>query len=201
MKAELEYYKEIRRAYPKTMSKDQFYRVAHISKATALHLLQNGLVPCKDSGKKTRRYTIKTNDVINYLQNRLLFPEKFLAADGWYEKRSGNSKSCSSGKDPLLALTPEQSELLRRYFEQEMIDYDDLIDVEQLSDFIGYGYSTIIYWCAEKKLKSFNVSNKYLIPKICAYEYLASPKAHCIRVKSFKHRMFIQDFFNKHINT
>lgn len=45
-------YDAIRRAYPETISKDQFYRIAHISKATALHLLQNGLVPCKDTGKK-----------------------------------------------------------------------------------------------------------------------------------------------------
>lgn len=49
-------YDAIRRAYPETISKEQFYRIAHISKATALHLLQNGLVPCKDTGKKTRRY-------------------------------------------------------------------------------------------------------------------------------------------------
>lgn len=59
-------YEEIKKAYPKTMSKDQFYKVAHISKATALFLLQTGLVPCKDSKKKTRRYTIKTKDVISY---------------------------------------------------------------------------------------------------------------------------------------
>ena len=60
-------YDAIRRAYPETISKDQFYRIAHISKATALHLLQNGLVPCKDTGKKTRRYTIRTDDVITHL--------------------------------------------------------------------------------------------------------------------------------------
>lgn len=42
----------IRRAYPETISKEQLYRIAHISKATALHLLQNGLIPCKDTGKK-----------------------------------------------------------------------------------------------------------------------------------------------------
>ena len=53
MKAQFEYYEEIKRTFPHTMSKDQFYQVAHISKATALYLLQSGLVPCKDSGKKT----------------------------------------------------------------------------------------------------------------------------------------------------
>ena len=60
VKSQFEYYEEIKRTFPRTMSKDQFYQAAHISKATALYLLQSGLVPCKDSGKKTRRYTIKT---------------------------------------------------------------------------------------------------------------------------------------------
>ena len=55
------HFKEIKKQYPKTMSKDQLYRVAHISKATALYLLQSGAIPCKDTGKKTRRYTIKWN--------------------------------------------------------------------------------------------------------------------------------------------
>ena len=48
------YCKELRNKYPKTMNKEQFYRAAHISKATALYLLQSGLVPCQDTGKKTR---------------------------------------------------------------------------------------------------------------------------------------------------
>ena len=56
MTESMKYYESIRRKYPEAVSKDQFYQIAHISKATALHLLQNGLVPCKDTGKKTRRY-------------------------------------------------------------------------------------------------------------------------------------------------
>lgn len=48
----VKYYEVLRSEYPETISKDQFYRMAHISKATALYLLQSGLVPCKDSGKK-----------------------------------------------------------------------------------------------------------------------------------------------------
>ena len=43
------HFKEIKKQYPKTMSKDQLYRVAHISKATALYLLQSGAIPYKAS--------------------------------------------------------------------------------------------------------------------------------------------------------
>lgn len=43
MTESMKYYESIRRKYPEAVSKDQFYQIAHISKATALHLLQNGL--------------------------------------------------------------------------------------------------------------------------------------------------------------
>ena len=52
MKEKLDFYESIRREYPEVITKDQFYRIAHISKATALFLLQSGKVPYKDSGKK-----------------------------------------------------------------------------------------------------------------------------------------------------
>ena len=70
MKEKLDFYESIRREYPEVITKDQFYRIAHISKATALFLLQSGKVPCMDSGKKTRRYKIRTDDVILYLIDR-----------------------------------------------------------------------------------------------------------------------------------
>ena len=67
----------IRSQYPKIISKDQVYRICHISKATALYLLQNGLIPNVDSGKKTRKYRIQLDDVIAYLQKREEDPLSF----------------------------------------------------------------------------------------------------------------------------
>ena len=57
-------------AYPLYMTKEQMYQVCHISKRTCLFLLESGLVPCLDSGKKTRRFRIKTEDVIRFLEDR-----------------------------------------------------------------------------------------------------------------------------------
>ena len=71
MKEKLDFYESILREYPEVITKNQFYRIAHISKATALFLLQSGKVPCKDSGKKTRRYKISTDDVILYRTDNL----------------------------------------------------------------------------------------------------------------------------------
>ena len=69
---------------PDVMNKDQFYRLCHISKSTALHLLKSGKVPCEWSGKKTRCYKIKKEDVRAYLEERAVYPELYSAPRGWY---------------------------------------------------------------------------------------------------------------------
>ena len=52
---------------PEVMNKEQFFRICHISKSTALHLLKSGKVPCEWSGKKTRCYKIRKEDVKAYV--------------------------------------------------------------------------------------------------------------------------------------
>ena len=87
----LECYK-ILEQYPDSMTKDQFYRIAHISKRHAKYLLDSGLVPCHDSGKKTRRYTIQTRDVVTFLCDREDNPDKYKAPKGLYIGNSGLTK-------------------------------------------------------------------------------------------------------------
>jgi len=69
---------------PELLSKDDFYKLCHISKSTALHLLRSGKVPCEFTGKKTRCYQIRKVDVRKYLAERAVFPELYSAPQGWY---------------------------------------------------------------------------------------------------------------------
>ena len=59
-------YSYLLKQYPETVQKEQFRIMCHISKRTARYLLQAGLVPCVQSGKKTRNYTIKVKDIVRY---------------------------------------------------------------------------------------------------------------------------------------
>ena len=186
-------YKEIKRKYPKTMSKDQFYQIAHISKATALFLLKNGLVPCEDSGKKTRRYTNKTDDVIEYLKNRESHPDYYKAIRGWYRGTAGKKGTINESVAPDLS--PEQHLLLIQYLTGLMKPYDDLMTVKQLAGFSGYNTTTVINWC-NKNLKHFNIAGRFLIPKISATEYLASPQLCSLPQKSKKHKELLIDFLS-----
>ena len=188
-----EEFMEIKRKYPKTMSKDQFYQIARISKATALFLLKNGLVPCVDSGKKTRRYTIKTDDVIEYLKDREAHPDSYKAIRGWYSGTAGK-------KAPLKGsvsheLSPDQQRLFVQYLSRLMKSFDDLMTVKQLAGFTGYNTTTVINWC-NKNLKHFNIAGRFLIPKISATEYLASPQLCLLPQKSKKHKELLTDFLS-----
>ena len=61
--------------YPEVISADQLYQICHISKRKAKWLLEHGYIPCEDSGKKTRRYKIRLNDVIDYLRTLEAAPD------------------------------------------------------------------------------------------------------------------------------
>ena len=75
-------YSALLKEYPPVISKDQLYRICHISKRKATWLLENGIIPCEDSGKKTRRFKIRTVDVIRYLETLENSPEQIVVPVG-----------------------------------------------------------------------------------------------------------------------
>ena len=87
-------YNDLKRQYPPKISADQFRQICHISKRKAKWLLENGIVPCKDSGKKTRRFTIYIDDVIKYLQARESDPDSIITPRGQFT--SGLKSICLS---------------------------------------------------------------------------------------------------------
>ena len=198
MKKEQSEFNEIRKRYPVSMTKDQFYRVAHISKATALYLLISGLVSCMDSGKKTRKYTIKTDDDINYLVDRKINLAKYIAPDGWYAGRFGKYSPPTSYRAELLTLSSKARERFMNYLTLMLSGAEDLLSVPQVSALTGYNTKTVYRWCSEKGMKHFRISNRVLIPKIILINYLSSEDANRIRKKSAVHLALIQEFLRRY---
>lgn len=190
-------FKDIERAYPNGMSKDQFYKVAHISKATALYLLKSGLVPCKDSGKQTRRYKIKTEDVLNYLKDRELDPRKYEAPAGWYKPKPSRRRLKDTTKEKLRKLDDAGLIRLKAFFEELLVENDDLLTAEQVSAFLGYSKSTVVEWCVKKRLKSFMISGKYMIPRASIAAFLASEESFRVHRKTSVHINMLKEFLSK----
>lgn len=150
------YCNEILQQYPEYITKDQMYRICHISKKTCLFLLESGLVPNIDSGKKTRRFKIKTVDVIQYLKDRDDYPELFKAPDGFYKGKGGDKKAPSFDE----VFTQEDLIRMRQYYERLLKNNPDVMSVEQVAQFTGYNKNSVSRWCGKKELKCFYINGE-----------------------------------------
>ena len=81
---------KIKETYPEKIGLEQMRVICHISKKTARYLLKSGLVPCIDTGKKTRQYIINTKDVIAYLKKRQSSPQRYTPPTGYYSASWNN---------------------------------------------------------------------------------------------------------------
>ena len=145
MRTLLECYK-ILEEYPNGMTKDQFYRVARINKQHAKYLLDSGLVPCINTGKKTRKYHIATHDVITYLCDREDNPEKYKVPAGFYIGKNGCSKrhpDKPAAEIIRFNFTEPEKTGLYTLWENLTVGYDDLLTTPVVSELTGYSAQSI----------------------------------------------------------
>lgn len=171
---------------PDVITKEQFYRICHISKSTALYLLKSGAVPCEYSGKKTRCYKIKKDDVKKYLESKGKFPEYYATPKGWHR---GYRK---------ISLPSEMSEntlkQLHEYYADLLSDYKDVITAQEVVKLTGYAKTTIYNWCGKGRLKHFIKNNTYYIPKVFLIEFFCSTYFRSIVRKTSWHIQTINEF-------
>ena len=123
--------------YPDVISADQLYRICHISKRKAKWLLEHGYIPCEDSGKKTRRYKIRLNDVIDYLRTLEAAPDLVATPVGAFNvKRSNSIRSLRYAKRSFNGSSTIYGQMKRTSYESQMCRYCWGIALERL----GNGY-------------------------------------------------------------
>ena len=172
-------------ALPEVISKEQFYRICHISKTTARHLLVSGKVPCKNSGKKTRCYQIKKSDVQNYLLERDIYPETYSAPVGWY---------CSGRKKAAQTVPPAVLEDMHMYYTEQLQAYPDVMLTKDLQTFTGYAKATVNGWCSKGWLRYIRKGRANLTPKVFLVDFLCSLNFRAINQKSDLHRRMLVGF-------
>lgn len=171
---------------PETLNKEQFYKLCHISKSTALQLLKSGKVPCEKSGKKTRCYKIKKEDVKKYLKERGIHPKAYSAPAGWY---NGHYTARMTRELP-----PDVMEKMKLYYKKLLKDYKDVLSVLEIVAITGYAKTTVNNWCKSGQLKSIYKGNKHYIPKVFLIDYLCSLQFRSITRKSRTHIQMLNDF-------
>lgn len=173
--------------YPEIISQDQLYRICHISKRKATWLLENGVIPCRDSGKKTRRFTIKTTDVIQYLKKLDSGKIKGVPPSGIFSSRS-RSRKINYEKINTSAFTA--------FLNKQWMLEPDALTVEHVSVLLGYNKSTVGNWIKTEKLQAVAYQRSYLIPKEWLIKYLAQTVNENRGAKSQKHMRLIKQCNN-----
>ena len=182
---------EILNECPEIMNKEQMRRACHISKRTALYLLQYNLIPNITTGKKTRCYKIKKSDVIAFILDREVNPDKYIAPENWYKYGNEMVKPYRIRILPDADLDPDE---LRAFYTDKLSELPDVFDVHRAVAFTGYNFRTVHQWIRKEKLKALNLNNKYMIPKCYFLDWLCSEEYNGTNRKTKIHTDMLWEF-------
>ena len=181
--------------YPGILNKEQFREVCHISKRTALYYLQSGLIRSRNTGKKTRCWQIRKDDVIQFAKDYELHPFRYRTPDNWYAYEEPNTK-----EEVDLRAIPVGEEYrisAQRYYRKLLENEHDILDVSDISRITGYGKNAIIRWIHKGELKiHYAYNNKFFIPKIFLYDLLTGTFYNSIVKKCPRHLQAIRDIYD-----
>ena len=174
--------KELKK-YPEIMNKEQLYKLCHISKSTAQYLLLSGLIPNKYTGKKTRCYKIKKSDVIAFLEDREVNPNKYIPVESW------SKYGRLPGVYDIRILPGENfsSRRIRAFYENELSKEKDVLSVADVVRITGYRRTSVSGWVSKDKLNGFLVGNAFRIPKTYLLDFLSDGWYNSLSRKTKKH--------------
>ena len=180
-------YSFLRDQYPEVITMDQLYRICHISKRKARWLLENGVIPCEDSGKKTRRFKIKLDDVIEFLELR----DAGLLDD---VMPVGIFSSDEYGYPPRQPRTRLDNGALQAFLLDCWVDAPDMLTIPQTASLCGYSVTTLVRWFQKELFAGIRYRGMILISKECLAEWLASDRGQSIQQQSTTHQELIEEF-------
>lgn len=170
--------------YPEIMNKEQMRKAFHISKCTALYLLQFNLIPHTCTGKKTRCYQIKKSDVIVFMNDRAVNPDKYIAPENWYRYGDVDVKAYHIRIQPFENINMEKR---RSYYKNKLSSLPEVIDVAAVVSFTGHNRRTVSQWIRLGRLRALALPQKYMIPKTYLIDWLCSDEYNNITRKSREH--------------
>jgi excisionase family DNA binding protein len=167
-------YTELKSKYPEYISLDELSRVCRIAKRSARYLVEHGIIPAIDTGKKTWRYQIAIDDVIAYLFRRdkvgSMIPPG--AVTSHYKTRKINAYANRKSFSKLV--TEGQEDEVAKYFNHIYSDSEDILTTNDIADMTGLYRGTIMKLAKNGHIKFISDSPKYLIPKKCLLEFVVT---------------------------
>ena len=156
-------YSALLRECPEIISADQLYRICKISKRKAKWLLDNGIIPCQNNGKKTHRYRIRIEDVVEYLRTRETNPQAVTPPTGLFNEKKKTI-------NPIALISRVDFE---HFLYAEWQTAPDALTAADIQILTGYALITIKRWICHQKLQSVSLPTETLVAKQWLVEFMS----------------------------
>lgn len=177
----------LKQQYPSQLCLDQVRIILHISKRKASWMLNNSIIPCINTGKQTKQYKVKIEDLITYIEKVELGDSTIIIPNGLFTTRDNPKPSISSP-----SLPPEFREWLANKWRYAK----NILTVPEVAELTGYATTTINRWINKGKLQSVQLPDKRAVPKKCLIEYYFT-EGHKCREKSAKHVRLLKKYYEE----
>lgn len=167
--------------YPLVITLDQVYKICRISKRKGRWLLENDVIPCVDTGRKTHRFQVKMTDVIAFLERRdsggVAIPSGIFSNRRAYQKEA----------PPIV-----DERRLKEYLEREWEALPDALPARGVAGLLGYHRTTVNGWAEQGKLPSIDYYGETVFAKEHLIAFLSATANNGWTGKSATHRALIE---------
>ena len=168
------------------ISKEQLYKLCHISKRMAKFYLDNGMIACTNTGHSTHKYIIRTSDAVAFLRDREKHPDRY--------RVTGVG---GAGREPIVHPSINYDQAVMRAYQRLLVRkisvYPDLMTAAAISQLTGYSKKTVLTWASLGMIRWFKNAQQQYAPKELVMKHLLSREFREIRNKSDTHEEWIRE--------
>jgi hypothetical protein len=170
-------YESLRDVYPEKISLDHLRTICRISKRSAKYLVEHGIIPAHDTGKKTWRFLISLDDVITYLRRREQVGSMIPRGVATSRKRKKPSNLNTSTRASFSKfVTPGQESEVSDFFNYIYADCGEVLTSDDIAEMTGLPKNVILKFLKSGLIKSIMSYPRYLVPKPYLLEFVVTPR-------------------------
>lgn len=145
---------------------EDMYKILHISKRKAKYILDNCIIPCTDTKKKTHRYLIKKSDVIEFLEKGIVFDyPNGIFSSGYSQNKTLNN---------LINII--DNSFAKKWYKEHFANEKDILFMNDVKRLTGFSNEAIKKWMVDGDLFGIKNGCQMVVPKISLIEWMSTAK-------------------------
>ena len=170
---------------------EEVRKTLHISKRKCAWMLQNGIIPCYDTGKKTHRYIVLKSDLDAFIQDSQENPEKYVFPVTFTAVKPKKRELDKYSLHPYQVPTG-----FRDWLDDEWYKLPDVFSPRRVETILGYSQKSVRCWINHGWLKIVIVRNVEIVPREWLIDFTCEYAFQIVK-KSEKHRELLDRYFGE----